>query len=155
MAKDIVIDAEVTEKDTKTENSEKKEEKKEGFFSKLKKKVNDAQLENNIKQAFANANEEYVFYTGNGLLNYETFDAENHEDLGYIIVFGEDKPKLDNTLVSARKRDDVYKITSIEETSVDVKLDGEVYNRKAFKVNLLGKAEKVNVVKVEGDYYLL
>jgi hypothetical protein len=152
MGNDKVIDVEVTEKDTKTEN---KEEKKEGFFSKLKKKVNDAQLENNIKQAFGKANEEYVFYTGNGLLNSTSFDAENHEDLGYVIVFGEDRPKMDNTLVCARKREDVYKITSIEETTVDVKLEGEVYNRKAFKVNLGAKAEKVNVVKVEGDYYLL
>ena len=150
MAKKDVIEAEVVDEETKKEES-----KKEGIFSKIKRKYNDVQLENSIKNQFAKANEEVVFYTGTGIINSQTFIAENHLNDGYILIFGSDKPKLENTLMSFRKSEDVYKIVSYEDATVEIKYEGVSYERPAIKAIISEKATKVNVVKVEDNYFLV
>ncbi len=152
---DEVIDVEVNE-----ETNEAKPKEKKNIFkkigSKIKSEYNDVKLENNIKQTFINNNQEVFFYTGTGLINMSSFYAENHIEESYIKVFGADKPKCENTVLTLKRgSDDVYKVLSIEESSVDVVVDGVSYNRPAYKVLVDSKVNKVKVVKVEDSFYLV
>lgn len=151
MAKDV-IEAEVVERDT---NEKKEEPKKEGFFSKIKKKYNDIQLENKIEDEFKKAAEQYVIYKGTGILNTTQFYAENHEADGYIIAWLKEKPSIEGSLLSARRNEDVFKLVSTEKVDVVVNFEGVDYTRSAYKIILGDKALKANVVKVEDNYFLL
>ncbi len=152
---DKIIDVEVDE----NTNEAKMKDKKPNIFKKLGNKIkseyNDVKLENAIKQKFIEDNVEAYFYTSTGLLNLQTFYVENHIADSYVLVFGADKPKLDNTAMTLKRdSEDVYKVLSIEESSVDVVVEGVSYNRPAYKVLLGAKLNKVKVVKVEDSFYL-
>lgn len=148
-----VIDAEVVDNDSRSEKNE--EVKKDGLFSKIKKKYNDVQLENKISDEFKKDAEQYVIYRGTSILNGNQFYAKNYEADGYIIAWLSDKPVIEKALISARRNEDVYKITSVEKVDVVVSLDGVDYTRSAYKILFGEKAIKANVVKVEDNYFLL
>ncbi len=152
---DKVIDVEVDEDTAEAKIKEKKPNIFKKLGNKIKSEYNDVKLENAIKQAFIDNNCEAYFYTSTGILNLQTFYVENHIEDGYVLVFGADKPKCDNTAMTIKKdSEDVYKVLSVEEASVDVVVDGVSYNRAAYKVLLGNKLNKVKVIKVEDSFYL-
>ncbi|MCR5706583.1 MAG: hypothetical protein K6G48_07295 [Acholeplasmatales bacterium] len=148
-----VIDAEVVDNEAKEEKTEGP--KKDGFFSKIKKKYNDVQLENKISDAFKEKAEQYVIYRGTSILNGNQFYAKNYEADGYIIAWLSDKPVITDALISARRNEDVFKMSSCEKVDVVVNLEGTDYTRSAYKITLGEKALKANVVKVEDNFFLL
>lgn len=129
------------------------EGKVKGFFKNIGNKINEVQLESDIKSVFNKANKEFAVYSGANVLSFGTgFCAEDHIEEGYVVALTNDEFD-DKYLIEDKVTKKVYYIVSIEETTVTVTVEGEPYERKAKKITLGSEAEKVDAIKVGDSYY--
>lgn len=138
--------------DTKVEECDAKEEKKENafskFFKKTKESVSNSVLEMKIDNKFRNDHDEASVYSGNilpetlyGYLEDNTF-----------IAYGEHEFKKNSILIF---KDKPYYVDEVNEAVVEVILDGVSYERKASKYKLDANVTEVNVIKADKHYYLV
>ncbi len=129
------------------------EGKVKGFFKNIGSKINEVQLENDIKNTFNKGNKEFAVYSKANVLGFGIgFCAEDHIQDGYVIALTNDEFD-DSYLIEDKATKKVYYIVSIEDALVTVTVENEAYERKAKKITLGSEAEKVNVIKVGDSYY--
>lgn len=145
--------------ETKTEETTetKKEGKISGFFKKVGKKLDDAAYDSRLASDFEKKHVSYKVYTGTGLFtsNPEISAEEHFEgDEKYIIMYGEDDDITTGCLIKKDNDSAVYHIAAIEPATLNIEFEGKQNEKPATKIVFGEKAQKVNVIKVEDDFYL-
>lgn len=144
----------MSEEEKNTASEEKKEGKISGFFKKAKSKLDDATFESRLKGSFEKNHTEYRVYTGTGFLSSPTtLYAEEHIEEGFIIVLGEDEITVDG-LIRNEKTKHISHMKAIIKTTIEIPFEEATYERPAQKILLGDDATKVDVIKVNDDYYL-
>ena len=136
------------------ETNKKDEEKKPNTFSKLwnktKQAVNDSMLESKIENEFRKANDEFVIYEYEKLLSKT---ASGYLDNESVVLFGKLTIPSDSVIVH-KETDSAYYVTSTEEVTVSVTVEGEKYTRDATRVLLNPDVVEVKVIKAGSKYYI-
>lgn len=129
------------------------EGKVKGFFKSIGKKIDDAQLESNIKSSFKTGNKEFGVFKGAKVfeMSSSTFYAEDHLTDGYILALANDDIN-DECLLEDGETNKVYYINSVEKTELTIAYDGIEYKRDGVKILVGEEAKKVDVIKV-GDFF--
>lgn len=144
----------MSEEEKNTASEEKKEGKISGFFKKAKSKLDDATFESRLKGSFEKNHTEYKVYTGTGFLSSPTtLYAEEHIEEGFIIVLDEDEITVDG-LIRNEKTKHISHMKAIIKTTIEIPFEEATYERPAQKILLGDDATKVDVIKVNDDYYL-
>lgn len=147
------------EKTAAESGEEKKEGKVSGFIKKVKKNLNDATYDVRLASDFDKKHKKYTVYTGATILavNPEISVEEHYEreDDKYLIMLGSDDNIKVGCLVKNHETGVVRHIVATDPTTIDVEFEGKVNRKDATKITLGDKAEKVNVIKVDNDYYLI
>lgn len=127
--------------------------KVKGFFKNIGKKIDDAQLESNIKSSFKSGNKEFGAFKGAKLFEISsfTFYAEDHLSDGYILALANDEITED-CLLEESETNKVFYINSVEKTELTIAYDGIEYKRDGVKILVGEEAKKVDVIKV-GDFF--
>ena len=127
--------------------------KVKGFFKNIGKKIDDAQLESNIKSSFKSGNKEFGVFKGAKMFeaSSSTFYAEEHLADGYILALANDEITED-CLLEESETNKVFYINSVEKTELTIAYDGIEYKRDGVKILVGEEAKKVDVIKV-GDFF--
>lgn len=146
------------EDENKDNEKQEKEEKKEGKFSafvkKVSKKLDDAAYDSRLNSDFAKKNVSYRVYTGCSVFSANPeIAAEEHLDEGYVIALGTDDNIKAGCLICKVNDKKVYHIAAVENTTLTVEFEGKTNEKEAQKITLGDEAEKVDVIKVEDDFY--
>lgn len=140
------------------ENTEK-EGKVAGFFKKVKKNLNDAAYDVRLAGDFEKKHKKYTVYTGASILavNPEIAVEEHYEspDDKYLVMLGEDDDIKAGCLIKNHETGVVRHIVATEHTTLTVEFEGKTNVKDATKIILGDKAERVNVIKVDNDFYLV
>ena len=136
------------------EQDDKKEEKKENAFSKFwkktKQKVGDSVLEMKIESKFRTDNKLFNIYGKGELISLTVYGILEDNK---VKAYGKVETEINNVLVDDETKI-AYYIDSLEESTVDVVLDGVSYNRPATIINLDSDVKEVEVIKAGKKYYL-
>ncbi len=151
-----VVDVEVV--DEKKDDAEKKEtkgEKKPGFFSKLKKSLDDSMLESNIQSAWNDDHQKWeAFVYGGSLFSGSTFHGSlNGKTLTYY-ARNDEKGLAEHTLLLDSKDNKAYWVVSSKKVDLTIYYDGTDYTRSGYEVALDDEVTEVKVVKAGDKYYL-
>ncbi len=136
------------------------EEKKDGFFNKLKKKVNSVILDNSLEIAYNKANDSFYLYSGDNLFDgkllHGKIDLENKTLLAYGSI---DAPY--SSMIVDEKNKQYYYVTKVEHdenVQVTIKIieDGKenIYTHQGTLFSLNSDVKEVKVIKVEDKYFL-
>lgn len=149
-----MADNENKENTENSENTQKKEGKFSGFIKKMGKKLDDAAYDSRLNSDFAKKNVTYRVFTGCGIfaVNPEV-SVEEHLDEHYVIALGDDENIKAGCLIRKNNSKNVYHVTAVENTTLTVEFEGKTNEKKALKIFIGDEAEKVQVIKVDDDYY--
>lgn len=139
------------------QKEEKKGGKVSGFFKNLGNKINDATYDMRAESDFNKNHPKYTVYTGSGLLAH-TADlyAEEHfgGEVNYILAPSEDEEiKAGHVIVNDESGEAKY-IAAVEKDVITYVFEEKSNEKPALKITLGEPAEKVEVIKVNDDYYL-
>lgn len=136
------------------ESHEQKEEKKESVFSKIWKKtkqtVSDSLLETKIESTFNKGNPYFHIY-GKGEIMPLIICGKMEDNK--ICVYGTVDTEINNVLLDVNT-DNAYYINCLVDSTVDITVDGIVYNRPVTIIVLDSNVEEVDVIKAGKKYYL-
>lgn len=148
------------EENQNAENAEEtKEEKKEGklsgFFKKVSQKFDEATYDARLKSDFDKKHKKYTVYTGTSVFAPSPeIAAEEHLEDGYIVMLDSDDCIKAGCLIENALTGEVRHVAAVERTALTVEFEGKSEERKATKITLGEKAEKVDVIKVGENFYL-
>lgn len=136
------------------------EEKKTGFFSKVKQKFNTMTLESSIENSYNKANKLFYLYSGTGLFDgSQLFGSLDEENNTFTTIGTVDAPY--SSILADEEYKNFYYVTKVEHTpdvQVSIKLveDGKenIYTRQATRFTLDKNVTKVDVIKVKDNYFL-
>ncbi len=134
-----------------------KEGKIAGFFKKVGKKLDDVAYEARLAADFAKKHVKYTVYTGAGIFaSSPEGAAEEHfeGDEKYIIMYGKNEDITTDCLIKKNNDRNVYHIASVEPATLVVEFEGKENQRTATKIVFGEMAQKVDVIKVEDEFYL-
>lgn len=132
---------------------EKKEEKKDGFFKKMKDKFNDATYESRMLSDFKKTHKEYSIYTGAQLLS-KVYTVYAFEYDGYIIGYVDTEDEiLNNYIIKCEETKKAFYIDNVSKKEFDYVFEGKTNVIKGIMISFKDEAKKVEVIKVENDYY--
>ncbi|MGN0817783.1 MAG: hypothetical protein ACI4L9_02330 [Candidatus Coproplasma sp.] len=148
------------ENKTAGENCEEKTEGKvAGFLKKVKKNLNDATYDVRLAGDFEKKHKKYTVYTGASILSVNPeISVEEHyetEDNKYLIMLGEDDDIKVGCLIKNHETGVVRHIVATEHTTLTIEFEGKTNVKDATRITLGDKAEKVDVIKVDNDFYLI
>lgn len=154
MSENEIIEAEIVEEDSKEEKKENKEEKQDGFFKKMKNKINDKTYEYRMTSDFNKKHKKYYLYVGCDLLSpvYTMYAVENLDENYIIGICNTDDVKKDY-LIENDQTKNVYYIDSVEKTKLEFEFEGKNNSLDAFKIHFKDSAKELNVIKVGNKYY--
>lgn len=142
--------------ENKTENTESKVS---GFFKKVKKSLNDATYDVRLQADFDKKHKKYTVYTGASILSVNPeISVEEHfeaDDDKHVIMLGEIDEIKAGCLIKNNENGVVCHIVAVERTTLEVEFEGKVNVKEATKITIGDKAEKVEVIKVDNDFYLI
>ncbi len=136
------------------------EEKKENWFSKVKKKVSALSLDTQIEAQFNIDNESYQIYEGTGILNSKQVFGILDRDKNTFLTLGVVDASYSSILADEDKNEYYYitKVDHSENIKVTVKLTEDEkqteYTRQGTLFTLNPGTKKVDVVKVKDNYFL-
>lgn len=146
---------EAKEKDTAAEG--KKGGKLSGFFKKMGQKLDDATYDARLASDFEKRSEGYRVYTGTGVFspNPEIFVEEHLDgDEKYVVMYGTDDNVKAGCLIKKDEGKEVYHIKEVAPATLTIEFEGKTNEKPATKIVLGDVAEKVDVIKVEDEFYL-
>lgn len=135
---------------------EKKGGKVSGFFKNLGHKINDATYDLRADADYEKNHPVYGVYTGAGTLShYAALHCEEHfgGEENYIVAPSEDE-KLAAGNVILTPKNEVFYVQSVEKCEITFEFEGKQNVRKALKLVIGAPAEKVEVIRVNDDFYL-
>lgn len=138
----------------KVGNKESKEEKKPGFFSRLKKNFDDTMLESNIKGAYEKAHRSFDIYSEKDGIFGGTGCYGDIKD-GYLEYLGDEKIAEGNVIIDSLDDKAYYAASECERIKVSAVVDGTVYERDGYKIALDPNVKEVKVIKAGKRYFLL
>ncbi len=134
---------------------EAKEGKVSGFFKKLGKKLDDATYDARLQGDFDTKHKKYVIYTGTSVLSRSPeISAEEHLEEGYILTLDDDEEIAAGNLIKRTETGEVMHIAAVDEAELTIVFEEKENVKKAKKITLGDKAEKVEVIKVDSEFYL-
>lgn len=137
------------------ESDKKQEEKKPGFFSKLKKSFSDSMLESNIKGAYEDAHKRFrVFEYGESFLGINGSDRYGEIVDDELLYFGDEEIKLHSVVVDSTNEKAYYVVSKPEAIRVKATVEGTEYERGGLKVKLDENVKEVKVIKADKRYFL-
>lgn len=139
----------------KKEASEEVKEEKSGFFKKLGKKLNDATYDARLQSNFDTTHKKYIIYTGTSIVSRTPeISVEEHLDENYLLTLDDDEEIAAGNLIKRMETGEVMHIAAVEDAELTVMFEEKENVRKAKKVILGDKAKKVDVIKVDSEFYL-
>ncbi len=137
----------------KVDTRENKEEKKPGFFSRIKKNFDDSILESNIKSAYEKDHRNFDVYSENdGLFGGDRCCGDIKD--GYLEYFGDDKIEEGDVVIDSGDSKAYYAVGECERTKVSAMVDGTIYERDGYKIALDPEVKEVKVIKAGKRYFL-
>lgn len=147
------VKAEVVEE--KDQKQEKQEEKKPGFFSKLKKSFSDSMLESNIRGAYEDAHKRYrVFEYGESFLGVNGSDRYGEIVDDELLFFGDEDIKINSVVIDTTNEKAYYVVSKSTPIRVKATVEGTEYERGGLKVKLDENVKEVKVIKADKRYFL-
>lgn len=141
--------------DEEKKAEEEAKEEKQGFFKKLGKKLNDATYDARLQSSFDTSHKKYTIYTGTSIVaRTPEISAEEHLDKDYILTLDDDEEIKAGNLIKRMETGEVMHIAAVEDAELKVMFEEKENVRKAKKIVLGDNAKKVEVIKVDSEYYL-
>lgn len=134
------------------------EEKKEGFFSKFKKSINDSARESSIEAEFQRENETCTVYTGSGLFDSKEVYGKMDENAMTMTIYGKFDFPYSSILLRGAKAYYIISCKHDETDTVEVTIKEDeksnTYTRQATILSLDPEVKEVKVIKVKDTFYL-
>jgi len=148
-------EAKTEEAKTEEAKAEKKGGKVSGFFKNLGKKLDDATYDMRLTNNFRDNHAKYTVYCGtSAFMATPEVSVEEHLDEGYIVALDEGQEIKPDYLIAKNNCGDVLHIAAVEEAELEITFEEKENKKKALKITLGVKAQKVEVIKVGNDFYL-
>lgn len=128
--------------------------KKEGFFKRLGKKLDNATFAMRLQSDFDKSHAKYTVYGGTSILTATPEIAvEEHLDEGYLLTIDDDEQIKAGNLIKT-PNGEVLHISATEEAVLNVNFEDKINEMPAKKIVLGEKAVEVNVIRVDDKFYL-
>jgi len=141
----------MAEENKKEETTEEKKGGFSGWWNKTKANVNSSILESKLESTFNKGNVEFV--------NYNKGEMFSNSYYGYykngttVTIYGKKLLKTNSVLID-KKNNKAFYVVSVVDSKVEVKYEGQIYERDASDILLDPNVTEVNVIKA-GDRFFL
>lgn len=139
----------------KNDDDGKSRGKVKGFFQKLGQKLDEASYEYRLKADFDKTHPYYGVYSGTPLIDVKPdITCEEHTDENYLITLSLREDIKEGNLIKKYSTNEVFHIAQVQEIKYKTVFDGKETQVDALKIVLGERAQRVQVIKIEGNYYL-